>query len=546
MSYKGTDLPSTRRFLKAISWLLALVCLVPVFSLLLEWGENSQWAHVREHLLNELVVNSLKLVLLVCVGSATLGLSLAWLVSQYEFPYKKWLSKFLLLPLAVPPYVCGFVYVGLFEYSGPVASFLRKLGFSRELWLDIRNVYGVAFVLSLSLYPYVYLILKHAFSTISASMIEAARSLGEPMSKVFVRLVLPACYPWLLGALSLVAMETLADFATVSVFSYSTFTTAIYRSWYGLFSPSTAAQLASLLILPISLLYVFEQWANSKRKRKIYESNLTKTSRASAPLSRFNAWLMSGFCFFVIFLALMIPGTQLLFWLLENTNIQALADLLEFMQNSLIIAISVAFVVCIASILLSLNLRFTPGRLNQILVRVSTLGYALPGALLAIAVYLPLAKFDHTIADFLEKFTDKDIGLIFTGSMFAMLIGLSIRFLAVGFQSIHSNLKRISGRLDEVAITYGVVGVEQIRKIHLPLLKKPIIFAFVLVAIDTLKEIPLTLMTRGYGWDTLSVKIFEFISEGQWQKAALPAFMLICISLIPVYLIDPSKSEGST
>ena len=209
----------------------------------------------------------------------------------------------------------------------------------------------------------------------------------------------------------------------------------------------------------------------------------------------------------------------------------------------MILAISVGLLVALISTVLSLNQRFSNSVIDQVTVRISTLGYALPGAVLAISVYLPLSRIDHYLADFMEREFSLDPGLLITGTITAMVIGLSIRFLAVGYQAIQSSLERVSIRLDEVATIYGTRGARRISKIHLPLLKPSILGAILLVSIDVIKEVPLTLMTRSYGWDTLSVKIFEYVGEGQWHRAALPAVILILVSIVPVYLLQNTEKH---
>ncbi|MFW7381574.1 MAG: ABC transporter permease [Oligoflexus sp.] len=522
-----------------ISYVIAFAVLLPVITVFTSWliPGHENWQHLSQHLLQRLLVNSVVLLLGVTFTTAILGVSLAWLVTQYDFPGRSWFSKLLLFPLALPAYVTGFVYIGLLDYSGPVMSRLRDWGWPESLVPEVRSTWGVIAVLSLALYPYVYLIVKGAFESQGRQMIEAARSLGKSMPRIFYSLAIPMALPWLLGAISLVGMETLADFGTVSIFVYDTFTTAIYRSWYGLFSPETAAQLASLLIIPISLFYLLEQWI---KKRQNYDTLLVMPNR-QLKIPRAWSWLASLFCLLMISVALLIPMAQLVVWAIDEMQRADWVRTLQITANSAILAMITAVSVCSCAWTLIFAYRFFKAPKLFFANRLATVGYALPGSVLAIGVFLPLTWVDRGLGWVMEHWFNQEIGLWLTGSAFAMVAGLTIRFLAVAHAAIFTGQQRISAKLDEAAVNHGVYGLKQMWLVHLPLMRTPLLTAFILVFVDVVKEMPLTLMTRPFGWDTLSVRIFEFIGEGEWQRASLPAIILVFVSMIPVLILDRKK-----
>jgi len=475
------------------------------------------------------------------VGSvaATLGVSLAWLTATCDFPGRKWLSWALLLPLAVPAYVLAFVFVGLFDYTGPIQTYAREL-VGEVPFPPIRSTGGVILVMSLALYPYVYLIARNAFLTQGRRALEAAQSLGLTPWQAFFRVVLPMARPWIAGSVMLVLMETVADFGTVSVFNYDTFTTAIYKAWYGLFSLPAAAQLASLLVLVVFSLLLLEQYT---RSRKRYASS-GRSNFHTAPLTLRGTkrWLACCYCGAILTLAFVLPVLQLLIWAADTARTDLDARYFEFVWHSLLLGGTAAGVTCAAALLLSYAGRYEPQRLTQAFIRLATLGYALPGPVLAVGTFIPIAWLDRMWS---ELFPGN--GPLLQGTLFAMLIAYCVRFLAVSFQPIDGNMQRITRNIDDAARGLGAGPRFVFQQVHFPILRGGLLTGFTLVFVDVMKEMPITLMTRPFGWDTLAVQIFELTSEGQWERAALPALALVVVGLIPIALLTHfSESNHST
>ena len=519
-----------RRLWRALALFIAALIVAPLAVLLTRIGDADPklLEHLLGHVLPTVSVNTLMLVCLVVIGTGTLGTGLAWLVSRYRFPGRDLFSWALLLPMALPAYVLAFVAVGLLDFAGPLQTALRAL-LGPELRLPpVRSVGGAALVLSLSLYPYVYLLCRNAFDSQGQRAMEAARSLGLSRRRAFWRVALPMSRPWLAAGLLLVVMETLADFGTVSVFNVDTFTTAIYKSWFGLFSLGTAAQLASLLLLIGFGIAVTE---NRMRDRAGYWSPGRGRSGEGEDLPGASGWLATGICLGVLLLAFLIPLAQLLLWAAADTS-GVDANSLRAAGRTLLLGLAAAALVVGTALLLAYARREAPGRVTDIATRLATLGYAIPGAVLAVGVFVALSLADRALPALAGA--DWRIG----GTLVAILFAYLARFLAVGFGPVEAGMARIGRSLDDAARVLGAGSRRRLLQVHLPLLAPSLFSAAALVLVDVMKEMPITLMTRPFGWDTLAVRIFELTSEGQWEAAALPSLALVATGLLPLVLLN--------
>jgi iron(III) transport system permease protein len=501
--------------------LLALPALLPIAATVLAWSspETGIWAHQLEYVLPRVALNTLLLVFWVGLGSLLLGAGLGWLVAFHDFPGRGLFSWALLLPLAVPGYVLAVVAAGTLDYAGPVQSWLRAVGDLDLQRLQVRSLGGAALVLILTLYPYVYLLARVAFEGASRTMLEVAMTLGEDRRGHFRRVVLPMARPALAAGVALVCMETVADFGVVAAFNVDTLTTAIYRTWYGLFSLQAALQLAGLLVVVVMATAWLER---RSRGREAYAA--TRPERERLPRQRLRgarAWAAMLAALMVLGLAFLLPVLQLSAWAWQHA-----ADLdaryLDFALRSVGVAGSGALLVVAAALLHGYALARAGHAVARGLGRLATLGYALPGAVLAVGVFAPLNA----------------LGGVLQGTLVIMFIAYLARFLAVAAGPVEGGLARIHGGLDEAAATLGASGPARLRRVHLPLLKGSLLVAAILVFVDLMKELPITLMTRPFGFETLSVRIFEMAAEGEWTRAALPAVMIVLVGLLPVYLLS--------
>ncbi len=517
-----------------VALVIALLTVIPVAVIFSAWlkPEADILGHLAEFVLPELLANTFWLLLGVGLGVTVLGVSLAWLTAMCEFPGRKFFSWALLLPLAVPAYVLAFVMIGLLDYTGPLQTWLRE-AFGPMQLPQIRSRGGVIFVMSLALYPYVYLIARNAFLTQGRAALEAAQSLGLNRWQGFRRVALPMARPWIAAGLMLALMETLADFGTVAIFNYDTFTTAIYKAWFSLFSLSAASQLSSILILFVLILALAEQRTRSHMK---YAGVGRATSHNRIRLSRGQSLGATAYASLVFIIAFLIPLVQLLLWAKGAAATDLDSRYWEFVRNSLWLSGLGAAIVCALALLLGYAGRQKPGQLMQLTQRIATIGYAFPGTVLAVGIFIPVAWLDNAIIDWLKSQGWQGTEVL-KGTLLVMLLAYAVRFLAVGFGPVDSGLQRVTRNIDEAARVMGTGTLSLLTRVHLPMLRASLFTAAALAFVDIMKEMPITLMTRPFGWDTLAVRVFEMTAEGEWERAALPSVAIILAGLIPIIFL---------
>jgi iron(III) transport system permease protein len=526
---------SVQRRWYPISFAIAALVLLPLSVLLLSWQQvdGEIWAHLWQTQMPRLLGNTAKLLLGVGVGVTLLGVSLAWLTSLCEFPGRRWLDWALMLPFAIPAYVLAFVFVGLLDYAGPVQSLLRDQ-FGSALQLPrVRSTGGVILVLVLVFYPYVYLLARSAFLAQGKGLMEAARMLGQSPWQAFWRVALPMARPAIGAGLALALMETLADFGAVSVFNFDTFTTAIYKTWYGFYSLSSATQLASLLLLVVALLV----WAERGARGAVRPANERQRTKALFQLRGLAAWAASAWCGLVFACAFVIPLLQLLVWVWQRGRFDLDERYSGLILHSLMLAGMAALLTVSVALLLVFARRMAPTRPIHLAVAVANLGYALPGSVLAVALMLAFSYLDRWLVIPLSTLLGGAGKPLLLGSLLALLLAYLVRFIAVAYGPLESSLARIRPSLPQASRSLGVSGVGLFTRVYLPLLLPGVLSAALLVFVDVLKEMPATLLMRPFGWDTLAVRVFEMTSEGEWARAALPALSLVLVGLLPVIVL---------
>ncbi|MBA1249138.1 ABC transporter permease [Pseudomonas luteola] len=515
-----------------IAFMAAGLVLMPLCVLLLSWQhiDTEIWSHLWSTQLPRLLSNTVTLLIGVGVGVTLLGVSLAWLTSLCEFPGRRWLDWALMLPFAIPAYVLAFVFVGLLDFSGPVQSFLRELFHMRLRFPPVRSTGGVIVVLVLVFYPYVYLLARSAFLAQGRGLTEAARTLGLSPWQAFWRIALPMAWPAIGAGLALAIMETLADFGAVSVFNFDTFTTAIYKTWYGFFSLSSAAQLASLLLLGVGVVLLGE-----RRLRGVARpANERARSGALYRLTGWKAILATGWCSLVFACAFAVPVVQLVVWFWQRGRFDLDERYVGLILHSLGLGLIAALLAVGVGLLLVFARRQAPRRTVRSAIGLANLGYALPGSVLAVAIMLAFSLLDRELIVPMSQWLGGAGKPLLLGSLGALLLAYLIRFLAVAYGPLESALARIRRSLPEASRSLGIGGLGLFIRVYLPLLTPGALSAALLVFVDVLKEMPATLLMRPFGWDTLAVRIFEMTSEGEWARAALPALTLVLVGLLPV------------
>lgn len=521
---------------KSVLGLISLFMSIPILIVLLSWTQPVAdiWTHMMDYVLPQVLKNTAILLVMVTLIAGSIGTLLAWVTSMYRFPGQRFFTWALMLPLAMPAYVLAFVTVGIVDFSGPLQTALRDMGLSSAI-PSVRNVWGAGLILSLAFYPYVYLLARQAFLSQGLRAIEAGQMLGLSRGRVFFRLALPQALPWIIGGLLLASMETLADFGAVSVFNVDTFTTAIYKAWFGFFSLTTAAQLAGLLIGVVFIVVLFEQYWQARRGNATTQGS-NRRLEASTP-ARLGMTLL---CSTVFLIAFLVPFLQLIYWTAINFRQDFDARYIDFVTNSLMIASMTTLLIAFLAIIIAWIKRQYSDRSTQIMTTLANLGYVVPGTVLAVGVFIPIAWLDNQMIAF--GITSQQV---LSGSVIVMLLALSTRFMTVSFQPVDRQLQRLTVNQEAAAKLLSDSPLQRWRQVVLPVLRPGVLTALLMGFVEVMKEMPITLMTRRQGWDTLAVRVFEMTSEGMWGRAALPSLLIVLVGLLPVWILLRQSEKGS-
>jgi len=493
------------------------------------------WAHLWQTQLVELVLNTLALLAGVGAGTLVVGTGLAWLVVHYRFPGRRVFEWALVLPLAVPAYVIGFTFLGLFEFSGPVQTWLRSVLGPGARLPELRSYGGVTLMMTLVFYPYVYLLARAAFREQGAATVETARSLGWTRAGAFVRVTLPLARPSLAAGAALAMMEALADFGTVATYGYRTLTEAIYRVWYGMFDRVAASQLACVLLLLAILLLSLER--ASRGRARFTQGHRRGPALAPVPLRGGAAAAATCACLGVLGLGFLLPVGQLALWAWQALGAGDVAPtMVRLLTTTTMLSAATAALACLLALVLAYAGRLHPSRPVRLSGRFASMGYALPGAVIAVGVLLPLAWLDHHAVPVLERLLGRPLGLLLTGSAVGLVTAYLVRFMAVSFHTVDASLARVPPALDDAARSLGAGFGATLGRVHLPLVRSGVGTALILVFVETMKEMPATLLLRPFGLDTLAVEIWERTSESMWVEAAAPALAIVGAGLGPVIL----------
>ncbi|WP_086004882.1 ABC transporter permease [Reinekea blandensis] len=506
-------------------------------------GKADVWSHLWQTVLGDYVTHSLRLVVGVAIGVLLLGVSTAWLTACCEFPGRKLLSLLLLLPMAMPAYIIAYAYTGLLDFAGPIQTWIRatfELRYGEYWFFNIHSVTGATLMLSLVLYPYVYLMARAAFLAQSAHIIDVSRSLGATPSRAFFRVALPMARPAIVAGLSLAMMETLADYGTVQYFGVPTFTTGIFRTFYGFGDAAAAAQLAVVLLTFVILLVVLEKY--SRRRISYFQSSDRKTPMTRLPLQGLTAWLTTLWCLLPVSLGFLLPFGLLAVWS-TSSNEWVQGGFIDIAVNSLSLAAIAALVAVLLALVFAYAARISRSRWVHLSVQVTSLGYALPGTIIAIGVLVSFAWIDHHAVAAFDSMAGTQLGLLFSGTLIALVFAYTTRFLAVSLGAVQSGLQTIKPSLDSTARLLGRTPLQVLREIHVPMLKGSVLTAFLIVFVDVLKELPATLMLRPFNFNTLAVRAYELASDERLIDAAPASVLIVLVGLIPVFFLNRSITK---
>jgi len=508
------------------------------------------WQHLYSTVLTDYIVNSLALAFGVGALVILIGTALAWCIARYEFIGRRPLQWLILLPMAMPAYIIAYTYTGLLDFAGPVQTLLRETfewQYGDYYFPNIRSLSGAIIMLSLVLYPYVYMLAKTAFSEQPASLEEASRSLGVSSSQHLFKVVLPLARPAILMGAALAMMEAFADYGTVQYFGLSTFTTGIFRTWFGLGNGIAAAQLAAMLTGFVVLLLIIEYL--SRRKIRYYFQGQKAQQVKRQKLTGSKAFWVPFVCVIPVFFGFILPVLQLFSWASKTYAKQLNSDFGLLLWNSFYLAALAAITAVTLALLFAYGKRLNPIKPIRLLVSIVSLGYAVPGTVIAIGAMISLSWIDIKINMFTEAWFDVSVGLVLSGSLFALILVYSSRFLAVAMHNIDTGLARVKPSMDDAARSLGHKPLQILRTVHVPLMKTSVLSALLLVFVDVLKELPATLILRPFNFNTLAVKAFELASDERLMDAALPALAIVSVGILPVILLTmlmdkPSKHSS--
>ncbi len=547
----STFVQGNRRGFTALAVVLALLAVLPVAAIVARgatWGAGATWSHLASTVLQDYVFNTLSLVLLVGVGVGVGGTAAGWLIARHRFPGSTLFAWALLLPLAMPSYVMAYAYTDFLQYAGPLQTALRHaFGWSHaDYWFpDVRSLPGAAVMFIFVLYPYVFLLARTAFLERPPALIEAARTLGLDRRAAFWRVELPLARPAIAGGIALALMETLADYGTVAYFAVDTFTTGMYRAWFALGDRTAAAQLAVVLLVFVVGAIALERTSRGAARTTGGARGRNVVRQAPEPLSGIRAGCATTFCAIPLLVGFVLPVLLLMRLLAGEPSIGWSMRFPEWAWNSLRVALLASVIAVLIAAMVAYAMRLAPGRLTQASSRLLTLGYAVPGTVLAIGVLLPLGVLDNLFARWLHDLTGRPMALLLTGTLVALLYAYVVRYFAVAWNAIEPGFARITPSMDAAARSLGAGAWATLLRVHAPLLARSGAAALLLVFVDVMKELPATLVLRPFNFDTLATQTYLLAKDERLAEAALPSLAIVAVGLVPIVILARMARRGT-
>lgn len=520
-----------------LSILFTLLILSPALSIFVQIFEkpNENWAHIQEFLLKNYIQNTLTIVLFTGIFSILIGVSLAWLVTAYTFPLRRFFKWGLILPLAIPPYIGGYTYHGIVNYTGIVQSTLRnEFGIhANPVFFDILNIPGAIFVFTIFLYPYVYIITRAYLEQQSASLIENARLLGSGPLELFFRVIIPISRTAIIGGASLVILEVLNDYGVVSYFGIQVFTTAIFQAWFGMGDVGTAIKLAGILMSLVFLILFFEK---ALRGRKQYSySNAKVRPLEPVSLSRKKTTVLFAYVTVIFMLGFAIPFVQLFQWMLLTYEKVMSPEFTQLIANSVYVSMVSAFIIMAVALVIGNFTRLSDGILSKAISRVTVLGYSIPGAVIAIGVLTFFLWLDRRL-NVLYEWLNIDAPIILSLSLIMLIFAYVSRFLAIGFNPVDAGFDKIGHSFTEASRLLGKPLWRTFIQVDLPMIRSAVLGGYTLVFIEVMKELPLTLLLQPFNFYTLSTKAFQYANDEAVHEAALASILIIFISGLSIFI----------
>lgn len=533
--------------LNSLALVLAIAFAVPVLSVLYNVFLPSAgvWSHLAATVLPDYVLNTVWLVLGVGVGVTSIGVASAWLTTMCRFPGRALFEWSLILPLAVPGYVIAYAYTDFLQFAGPVQALIREASglAAGEYWFpDVRSLGGAVVMLSLVLYPYVYLLARAAFLEQSVGMIEAGRTLGLSPWRSFFRIALPLARPGIAAGVALALMETLADFGTVAYFGVPTFTTGIYRAWFSLGDRVAAAQLSAALLALVALVFLAERL--TRGRARFHDTVRRERPDAAYRLTGLRAWGATAGCALPVVFGFLLPAAILFEMAFLAGDAQFGERFLRLTLNSFTLSGITAIVAVSLALLLAYGARLRPSPLSAVANRLVAMGYAVPGTVIAVGVLIPVARLDNMLNQSLQAALGISVGLVLTGSIAALIYAYLVRFFAVALHTVEAGLAKITSSMDDAARSLGAGPAATLARVHAPLMWRSLFTAGLLVFVDVMKELPATLVMRPFNFDTLAVQAYNLASDERLSEASSSALMIVAVGLLPLIVLSQTIARS--
>jgi iron(III) transport system permease protein len=519
------------------SLLGAVVILLPILAILVSLFQepNENWAHIKQYLLRDYVLESLELLLFTSFFAVLIGVSLAWLVAAYDFPFKRFFRWALVLPLAVPPYIAAYTYSNMLSYTGVVQTTLRTQGIALppEIF-DVMSMRGAVFIFTMFLYPYVYMITRSYLERQSGSYVENARLLGRKPLSIFIRVVLPLSRPAIIGGVMLVAFEVLSDYGVSSYFGIQTFTTAIFKTWFGMYDIGTAMTLAAWLMVGTIGIILLERFMRSNRK---YSATSGRSSLlAATKLRGLSAWSATLFCTTVFALSFVIPVVQLGAWAGLTYSSVLTSSFWKLTYNTLSIALIATVLITLISVIVANTSRLHHNAFGFTLAKIITAGYSIPGSIVAIGVLAVFIWLDKWLAPLYNWLGLGESPLILSLSIIMLIVAYMIRFTATSFNSVEAGFEKVGMKYTEASRMLGMGITKTFLKVDFPLVKGAVISGIILTFIEIIKELPLALLLRPFNFETLATITYQYANDEKIYEAAVPSLFIIGVSMISVFI----------
>lgn len=531
-----------------LSIVAVLIVLMPTFDIVtnLFKAPNENWYHIKEFLLKEYTYNSLKIAFFTGLFTLIIGVFLAWIISMYEFPFRKFFSWALILPMAIPGYIAAYTYAGMLSYTGIIQKTLRNT-FNMQVdqkYFNIMSIEGVIFIFTFFLFPYIYIITKAFLENQSSALIENARILGHKPTSIFFRVILPVSRASIIGGLTLVILEVFSDYGVVNYYGVSTFSTAIFKTWFGMGDVSTAIRLAGILMVFVIALMVGENLLRGRRKYSFTTSKIRPIKREK--LTGVKAGLAFSICLMVLSISFIIPVAQLIQWAFMSYKNVLNHNFVELLKNTVMVAGIATLIIVFFGVIVANFCRINKSKISKVFAKIVTIGYSIPGAIIAIGVIVFFISIDRSLGGVYEAIGITNKTLVLSGTVAILIFAYVIRFLAVGFNNIESGFEKVGNRYFEASRMLGMGVTQTFFKVDMKMIKGAIMSATILTFVDILKELPLTMTLKPFNFETLATQTYKFASDERLHEAAIPALIIIGVSIVSIYIfhiIGEKRSE---